>query len=172
MSRALRFVPFALLLLFLGAVGWRLANPPDSRIVSHLVGRPLPAFALPPALSGRAGVSATAHGPRLVNFFASWCVPCIGEAPLLGRVKAEGVAIDGIAVRDRPDDIARFLARFGDPYRAIGADADSRAQMLLGSSGVPETYVVDGRGIIRLHHVGPVEAGDLPELRSALAAAR
>ena len=172
MRRAIFFVPLGFLLLFLGAVGWRLTNPPDTRIVSHLVGRPLPAFMLPPALPGRDGVSARADGPRLVNFFASWCVPCIGEAPLLGRLKDEGVAIDGIAVRDRPEDIARFLARNGDPYRAIGADGDSRAQMLLGSSGVPETYVVDRRGIIRLHHVGPVEAADLPELRSVLAAAR
>lgn len=176
MRRAIFFVPLALLLLFLGAVAWRLVNPPDTRIVSHLVGRKLPGFALPPALPGRGGLSSASleagHGPRLVNLFASWCVPCIGEAPLLGQLKRDGVAIDGIAVRDRPEDVARFLARYGDPYQAIGADSDSRAQILLGSSGVPETYVVDAAGVIRLHHVGAVTAADLPDLRSALAAAR
>jgi cytochrome c biogenesis protein CcmG/thiol:disulfide interchange protein DsbE len=159
MSRFLRFVPLALLLAFVGFVAWRLVNPADTAIHSQLEGKPVPAFALPPALPGRAALSSAdlATGkPRLVNIFASWCVPCIAEAPVLAGLKARGVAIDGIAIRDKPEDVADFLQRHGDPYERIGADMRSSVQMALGSSGVPESFVVDGQGIIRYQHVGPI----------------
>ena len=74
----------------------------------------------------------------MVNVFASWCVPCIAEAPVLAELEARGVAIDGIAVRDKPEDVAAFLQRNGDPYDRIGADLQSNVQLALGSSGVPE----------------------------------
>ena len=175
-KRAILFVPLLLLVGFLGTVAWRLGTPEDRRVASHLVGRPVPAFALPQVVAGHPGFTsadlAGAKGPRLVNLFASWCAPCIAEAPLLAQLKREGIAIDGIAVRDRAGDVAAFLTRNGDPYAAIGGDVDSRAQLALGASGVPETYVVDRAGVIRLQHIGPVTAADLPELRRALKEAR
>jgi cytochrome c biogenesis protein CcmG/thiol:disulfide interchange protein DsbE len=164
MSRPLRFVPLLVLLTFVVFVAWRLMNPADSVIRSRLTGLPVPEFTLPPALPGRAALSSAdlATGrPRLVNIFASWCVPCIAEAPVLGELEQRGVAIDGIAIRDKPEDVAEFLARNGDPYQRIGADMRSSVQMALGSSGVPESFVVDGRGIIRYQHVGPIMPQDV-----------
>lgn len=162
MSGGARFVPIALLFVLVAGLVWRLANPGDTIIRSRLQGQPVPAFALPRAVPGKPGL-ATADlrgAPHLVNFFASWCVPCIGEAPVLAALKARGVIVDGIAVRDRSADVADFLARHGDPYQRIGSDTASRVQLDLGSSGVPESFVVDARGIIRYQHVGPIEPGE------------
>jgi cytochrome c biogenesis protein CcmG/thiol:disulfide interchange protein DsbE len=171
MSRALRFAPLVALILLLAGLVWRLANPGDSVIHSKLEGRPVPAFALPAALPGKPALAAAdlaTGGPHLVNVFASWCVPCITEAQVLQQLKARGVAIEGIAIRDRPEDLADFLASNGDPYERIGSDAQSRVQIALGSSGVPESFVVDGRGVIRYQHVGPIEANDVPMILSKL----
>ncbi len=170
-----RFIPLIVLLAFVAAVTWRLSHPPDTAVLSKMAGKPVPAFALPPALPGKPGLASAdlATGqPRLVNIFASWCLPCIAEAPLLTTLRDEGVAIDGIAIRDRPEDISAFLAQHGDPFARLGADRDSRVQMAFGSSGVPESFVVDGRGVIRFHHFGPITAADLPAIRNALGEAR
>jgi cytochrome c biogenesis protein CcmG, thiol:disulfide interchange protein DsbE len=167
MNRALRFFPLLILVAFVAAVTWRLTTPADEKITSKMVGRPVPAFTLAPAVPGKPGLSSSelASGtPRMINVFASWCVPCIAEAPLLAELQARGVAIDAIAVRDRPPDVASFLAERGDPFERIGADPQSRAQLALGSSGVPETFIVDGRGVIRYQHMGPIEPSDIPEL--------
>ena len=175
MSRALRFVPLALLLLFVAFVAWRLTNPVDTTIRSRLEGKAIPEFALPPALPGRAALASAdlATGqPRLLNIFASWCVPCIAEAPVLGELKARGVAIDGIAIRDRPEDVAAFLARNGDPYQRIGADMQSSVQLALGSAGVPESFVVDGGGFIRYQHVGPIMPQDVATVLAELEKAK
>jgi cytochrome c biogenesis protein CcmG/thiol:disulfide interchange protein DsbE len=173
--RAILAVPLALLLLFGAIVAWRLANPPDTVIRSKLEGRPLPEFALPAAVPGRPGLSTgdfRQGGPRLLNVFASWCVPCIAEAPMLMELKRRGAPIEAIAIRDRPEDIADFLKRHGDPFGRIGADADSRVQLALGSAGVPETFVVDGQGVIRFQHVGPIMADDVTLILSELEKAR
>ena len=174
MSRAARFAPLALLVLVVAALVWRLATPADTTVSSKLEGKPTPAFALPAALPGKPALaSSDLQGrPRLLNIFASWCVPCITEVKVLEQLKREGVAIDGIAVRDRPEDLAAFLASNGDPYERIGSDAQSRVQIALGSSGVPESFVVDGRGIIRYQHIGPIEASDVPLILSKLEQAR
>jgi cytochrome c biogenesis protein CcmG/thiol:disulfide interchange protein DsbE len=164
MNRALRFLPLLILVAFVGAVAWRLSSPPDEKISSKMIGRRVPAFALSPAAPGTSGLSSSdlATGqPRLINVFASWCVPCIAEAPLLTELKRQGVPIDAIAVRDRPEAVATFLARNGDPFERIGADPQSQIQLALGSSGVPETFIVDGRGIIRYQHMGPIEPSDV-----------
>ncbi|HET9399107.1 MAG TPA: DsbE family thiol:disulfide interchange protein [Sphingomicrobium sp.] len=167
MNRALRFLPLLVLVAFVGAVAWRLAKPADEQIPSQLIGQPVPSFALAGLIPGRPGLSSAELSdgqPRLVNIFASWCVPCIAEAPLLMELKRQGVSIDAIAVRDRSEDVAAFLGRHGDPYVRIGSDPESSVQLALGSSGVPETFVVDGRGIIRYQHMGPIEPQDLPAI--------
>lgn len=171
MSQPLRFVPLALLLVFVAFVTWRLSNPADTTIRSQLEGKPVPGFALQPALAGRAALLSrdlSTGKPHLVNIFASWCVPCIAEAPVLRELKERGVLIEGIAIRDRPEDVADFLRRNGDPYDRIGSDLRSSVQMALGSSGVPESFVIDGRGIIRYQHVGPIMPQDMSTILAEL----
>jgi len=98
----------------------------------------------------------------VINFFASWCVPCIAEATKLAQLDRQGVPIVGIAVRDRAEDVAAFLARNGDPYEDIVADPESKVQIAFGSSGVPETFVVDSYCTIRHQHIGEIEQADVP----------
>ena len=175
MKRLVLWVPLAVFVIFLAVVAIGLYAPSDRVIRSQMIGRPLPAFALPPALPGRPAVGSRdfATGePRVLNIFASWCVPCIAEAPLLLDLESRGVPIDAVAIRDRPQDIARFLARWGDPYRNIGLDADSRVQLSIGSSGVPETFVIDGDGIIRHQHIGAITEADVAVILEASEAAR
>lgn len=175
MSRAVRFAPLALLLLLIIALVWRLATPLDTNVHSKLEGEPVPAFDLGPALETKAALSSRdlANGqPRLLNIFASWCVPCVGEVKVLQDLKRRGVVIDGIAVRDKPEDIADFLARNGDPYERIGSDPQSVVQIALGSSGVPESFIVDGKGIIRYQHIGAIEPDDIPMILRKLEQAR
>ena len=175
MSRWLRILPLLVLIAFVAAVAWRLAMPAEEEIRSQLVGQRVPAFALAAAVAGKPGLSTAdlADGrPRMINLFASWCVPCIAEAPLLMELKREGVAIDAVAVRDRPEDVAAFLSRHGDPFERIGSDPESKVQLALGSSGVPESFIVDGRGIIRYQHMGPIEPNDLATIMREWGAAK
>lgn len=165
MSRGLRLIPIILLLFFLSGLAWRLIKPADTAIPSQMVERQLPQFALPPAMPGKPGLSATdlATGqPRLLNIFASWCVPCASEGKVLQELQRRGVKIDAIAVRDTPDALSAFLARNGDPYERIGADRQSNVQIDLGSSGVPETFLIDGHGIIRRQYIGALNASNIP----------
>ena len=175
MRRLVLWLPLVVFIAFLATVGIGLYAPSDRTVRSRLVGQPLPQFALPPALPGRASVSSAdfARGqPRVINVFASWCVPCMAEAPQLTALARRGIPIDAIAIRDRPQDIAGFLARWGDPYARIGSDRDSAVQLALGSSGVPETFVIDSRGIIRHQHIGDIRPEDVPALLSAVQAAQ
>jgi cytochrome c biogenesis protein CcmG, thiol:disulfide interchange protein DsbE len=174
MRRVLIWAP---LLLFAGVfalVAGGLIKPGDRMVHSAMVGKPFPELNLPGLLPGRAGISAAAlkGKPRLVNVFASWCIPCIAEAPQLMKLKAAGVEIDAIAIRDTPEAVQAFLARNGDPYVRIGSDANSRAQLALGSSGVPETFVIDARGIIAYQHIGDVREENVPELLAELEKAK
>src|SRR5436190_1152850 len=175
MSRAVRFAPLILFALIVAALVWRLAEPVDTSVHSTLAGKPVPVFALPAALPRKPGLSSAdlATGqPRLVNVFASWCVPCITEVKVLETLRSRGVPVYGIAVRDRPEDLADFLQQNGDPYGRIGSDPQSRVQIALGSSGVPESFVVDGKGVIRYQHIGPIETGDVPMIVARLEAAK
>ena len=170
MKKLVLWVPLAIFLVFLGTVGLELFSPSDRSIRSKMVGKPVPAFSLQPMLPERPGVSSAdfaAGQPRVINVFASWCVPCIAEAPQLEALARQGVPIDAVAIRDRPADVTQFLQRWGDPYQRIGSDPNSQAQLALGASGVPETFIVDGAGIIRYHHFGPVNPPDVPEIVAA-----
>ena len=99
-------------------------------------------------------------------------VPCVTEVKTLQVLRHSGVRVDGIAIRDRPVDLADFLARNGDPYERIGSDAESKVQISLGSSGVPESFIVDGKGVIRYQHIGPIERSDVPMILAKLEQAR
>lgn len=92
---------------------------------------------------------------KLVNYFASWCAPCRAEAPTLAKIAASGVTIYGVNYKDKPADALGFLARYGMPYTAMGADAQGQMALNWGVYGVPETYVIDAEGRIAMKHVGP-----------------
>jgi cytochrome c biogenesis protein CcmG, thiol:disulfide interchange protein DsbE len=165
------WLPLFLFAGFVIVVMVGLFRPADRQVSSALVGKPLPQFELRAAVPDRPGlVSADlARGkPRLLNVFASWCIPCAVEAPQLAALAAQGVGIDGIAIRDRPEDLQTFLARNGNPFARIGADDVSAVQMALGSSGVPETFVIDGKGIIRYQHIGEIRPEHLPVILAKL----
>lgn len=175
MRRWLLWAPLAAFVVFFGVVAFGLIKPDDRAITSKMIGKPVPAFDLPPGAPGRSPFSSEdlATGePRLLNVFASWCVPCIAEAPVLMELKRRGVQIDAIAIRDRPEDVATFLARNGDPYARIGSDTASRVQLAMGSSGVPETFVIDGKGVIRYQHIGDIRPEDVPEMLEQLEKAK
>jgi len=174
-KRWLIWAPLLVFVALAGIIAWGLYKPADRTIWSAMVGKPVPDFVLPAMLPGKPGVASADFRrgqPRLLNVFASWCVPCIAEAPQLMALKAAGVPIDAVAIKDTPADVTAFLRRNGDPYARIGSDPHSRVQLALGSSGVPETFVVDGRGIIVKQHVGDIRADDVPELLQALAQAK
>ncbi|MDE2167751.1 MAG: DsbE family thiol:disulfide interchange protein [Alphaproteobacteria bacterium] len=130
-----------------------------SMVPSALIGKPVPAFSLPPVKGTALGLStADLKGAvSLVNVFASWCVACREEHPLLMRLKARGVVpIYGIDYKDKPDDAARWLATMGNPYDRVGADLDGWAGIDWGVYGVPETYVIDRDGRIAFKQIGPI----------------
>lgn len=175
MKRLWLWLPLGFFVIFFGVVAAGLIRPSDHIITSKMIGKPLPQFALEPAHEGQPGLnSASLAGgqPRLLNVFASWCIPCIAEAPVLMQLRSMGVKIDAIAIRDRPEDVARFLERNGNPYQRIGSDTVGKVQISLGSSGVPETFVIDGKGIIRHQHIGDIRADDIPEIMTALEKAK
>lgn len=165
------WLPLLVFAGFLALVFHGLARPGSSEIQSAMVGKPLPEFTLPPAVADRPGLSSAdfASGkPRLLNIFASWCIPCAIEAPQLQALADEGHAIDGVAIRDRSEDVVAFLARNGNPFARIGKDDVSAVQLALGSSGVPESFVIDGKDVIRYQHIGVIRAEDLPLIRAKL----
>ncbi|AOL94530.1 DsbE family thiol:disulfide interchange protein [Porphyrobacter sp. LM 6] len=157
-NRLLLWVPLALFAFIADLAGYMLTQEKDQFVESTMIGQPLPDFALKPAFAGLPGAAKAdfTGKPRLLNIWASWCLPCIAEAPQLEALKAQGVEIVGIAIRDRPEDVANFLARHGNPYVRIGADDISEVQLAIGSSGVPETFVIDAKGVIRYQHIGDI----------------
>jgi cytochrome c biogenesis protein CcmG, thiol:disulfide interchange protein DsbE len=175
MRRLFLWLPLAVFLAFLVTVAVGLRWPADTNIRSQMVGKTVPQFALQPAVASHPGLGSAnlrTGQPRLLNVFASWCGPCAVESPQLMALKRRGIPIDAIAIRDRPEDVARFLRDYGDPFERIGGDPETRVQMALGSSGVPETFVVDGRGVIRHQHIGDIRPENVPEIIAAWEAAK
>jgi cytochrome c biogenesis protein CcmG/thiol:disulfide interchange protein DsbE len=168
------WAPLAVFAFLGGIFLFGLTEPKDEYVRSELIGQPLPAFSLPSATAGVEGLSSKdfADGkPRMLNIFASWCLPCKAEAPFLEQIKESGVEIHAIAVKDKPDDVAAFLREHGNPFVRIGADADMLMQLKLGSSGVPETYLIDGKGRIIHQHIGDIRAEHVAPLIEKLRAA-
>jgi cytochrome c biogenesis protein CcmG/thiol:disulfide interchange protein DsbE len=173
--RLFLWLPLSVFVAFVIVVAVSLREPASTDIRSQMIGKAMPDFVLQPAVAGHPGLTIAdlrTGKPRLVNVFASWCVPCKAEAPQLMALKRRGLPIDGVAIRDRGDDVAAFLALWGDPFERIGADPASRVQFALGSSGVPETFVVDGKGVIRHQHIGDIRSEDLAEIVAAWEAAK
>ena len=165
------WLPLALFVGFFALVLGGLIHPAEREVASTMIGKPLPEFDLRPAVEERPGLKRAdfaAGKPRLLNVFASWCVPCAVESPQLAALKARGIEIDGVAIRDRREDVERYLAQNGNPYARIGADDMSSIQLAIGSSGVPETFVIDGKGVIRHQHIGDIRAEDIPGLLGKL----
>src|SRR5882672_7741235 len=139
----------ALIVLF--AVGLR--HDP-TKVPSPLIGKPAPAFSLP-TMDGRTLTSSELAGkPVLVNFWASWCAPCLEEHPLMLELSRAGVTVVGINYKDEPQAAREWLARHGNPFTTIAQDRDGNVGIDWGVYGVPETYVVDAHGVIVHKHIG------------------
>ena len=158
MRRLIYLLP---LLLFVGVgVAFLRGFDRDPRdIPSALIDKPAPEFALPPLPGYKEGLSnATLKGDvTLVNVFASWCIPCKAEHPVITRLAREqGVTVRAINHKDKAEDAIAWLKRNGDPYASIGVDLDGRTSIDWGVYGVPETFLLDRQGRIRFKHVGPL----------------
>lgn len=170
----LRWFLWALVALAAGLFAlfaYQLSRPKDEFVESTMIGKPIPAFELPAAVAERPGLSSanlTDGKPKLLNIFASWCIPCRAEAEQLAALEQGGANIVGVAIRDRPEDVAGFLAAYGNPFSRIGRDDISAVQLSIGSSGVPETFVIDGKGMIRYQHIGDIRPEHVPVLMEEL----
>ncbi len=178
MSRLGRFAllaPLALFAAFLIVVGFGLRHDPHHEVRSALIGHPAPAFDLPGYDATHPGLATAdlAHGTvTVVNIFGSWCLPCRVEAPQLAALAAQGVVVHAIALNDTPDALATFFRNYGNPFRRIGMDSSGKTQIAWGSSGVPETFVIDGHGIVRSQHIGELRADEVPGFLAEIARAR
>ena len=154
----------------------RLQGGDPSKIPSALIGRPAPPTALP-ALEGlvRDGTQIPGLDPSMfkgkvsiVNVWASWCVPCHDEAPLLTDLaKDRRLQVVGINYKDAPDNARRFLGRYGNPFGIVGVDSNGRASIEWGVYGVPETFVVGREGTIVYKLVGPVTPENIDSVLKA-----
>ena len=142
-----------------------------SEIPSPLIGKPVPEFKLPPVQGRTLGLSTEdlKGEVSLVNVFASWCVACREEHPLLMRLSRQGVVpIHGLNYKDAPKDAADWLDTLGDPYTRTGADIDGRVGIDWGVYGVPETFVINRNGRIVYKHIGPISPRDWEEKMAPL----
>ena len=165
----MRFKFIIPLALFMGvaitlAVGLTL-KPGD--IPSALLDRPVPEFDLPAVMGRPRGLASDElkGEVRLVNFFASWCVACRAEHPLLNRLTEDGmVPVYGVNYKDKPEDARAWLDRLGDPYVRSGADIPGRVGIDWGVYGLPETFIVDQSGRIVYKHIGAIDAEVLEDI--------
>lgn len=175
--RLTALIPAGIFLVVAGLFLVAIFHGDPSRVPSALIGRYVPTFSLPPVEGlDRPGLGNADFGggePVIVNVFASWCVPCREEHPVLmelkGLTKAPLYAID---YKDSAEAARRFFAELGNPFQRIGADQSGRVSIDWGVYGVPETYIVDGKGRIAYKHVGPltpqvIDQEILPALKAA-----
>jgi cytochrome c biogenesis protein CcmG/thiol:disulfide interchange protein DsbE len=182
--RLLVLIPLALFLGLAVLFIIRLSSGDPSRIPSALIGRPAPQTNLPPVeglqRDGQPvpGLDAAAFKGEVtvLNVWASWCVPCHDEAPLLVKLAGDKrIRVVGINYKDQPDNARRFLGRYGNPFAANGADSNGRGSIEWGVYGVPETFIVGRDGRIAYKLIGPITPENLeavlkPQIEKAVAA--
>ena len=162
--RALLLAPFGVAMLAGAGFLTVLSRMREGRFDPHdvpstLIGKTVPPFSLP-GLGEHQGFGAADIGaqnrPLLVNFYASWCVPCVIEHPELMALAKQGLAIWGIAYKDKPADASAFLTRRGNPFKRVAEDRPGRVAIDWGVYGVPESYLIDAQGQIRWRMAGPI----------------
>jgi cytochrome c biogenesis protein CcmG/thiol:disulfide interchange protein DsbE len=170
-----------MVLAALFAFALRAGDP--SKLPSALIGKMAPPTELKPIegltdgaghpVAGFTSLDLAQGEVSVVNFWASWCIPCVEEHPVLVRLKeTTGVRVFGINYKDQPAAARRFLGRYGNPFVAVGEDGNGRTAIEWGVYGMPETFIVDGKGRIAFKHVGPItaealEAKIVPAIRAA-----
>jgi cytochrome c biogenesis protein CcmG, thiol:disulfide interchange protein DsbE len=181
-SRALIW-PLAIFMVLAGLFALALRTGDPSKLPSALIGKMAPPTELRPLegltdgagnpVAGFASPDLAQGEVSVVNFWASWCIPCVEEHPVLVRLKEKtGVGVFGINYKDQPPAARRFLGRYGNPFVAVGVDGNGRSAIEWGVYGMPETFIVDGKGRIAYKHVGPItvealEAKIIPAIRAA-----
>jgi cytochrome c biogenesis protein CcmG/thiol:disulfide interchange protein DsbE len=180
-ARAVLLWPLAIFCALAAIFALALKSGDPSRLPSALIGKQAPQTDLPglasagegrPPMAGFHSDALRAGHASMVNFWATWCGPCEEEHPLLLILKAQGVALYGINYKDQAAAARRFLEGHGNPFTAVGVDGNGRAAIEWGVYGMPETFIVDGRGVITYKHVGPIteealRATLLPAIRAA-----
>jgi cytochrome c biogenesis protein CcmG/thiol:disulfide interchange protein DsbE len=167
----LRLLPVVIFAIVAGFFVMALRGGDPSRLPSTLVGKPVPQTVFPPIDGLEANgkpepgfVSGDLSKGRVsvINYWASWCAPCVDEHPLLEQLKsATNVDVYGVNYKDDPASARRFIGRYGNPYTAVGADPQGRAAIDWGVYGTPETFIVNGRGEVVYKHVGPITGESL-----------
>ena len=160
MRRLIYLLP---VLVFAGIAAWfwqgLSPNRDPSLVPSVMIDKPVPDFDLPPLVAGSPGLKSTELKGRvtLINFFASWCVPCRVEHPLLlDLARGKQLEIDGIAYKNKREDTTGYLVELGNPYARVVVDEAGRTAIDFGVYGVPESYLIDRDGRIRFRQVGPL----------------
>ncbi|MDX2258664.1 MAG: DsbE family thiol:disulfide interchange protein [Hyphomicrobiaceae bacterium] len=167
-------VPALIFAAMTGMFALALTSGDPSKLPSALIGKPVPGTQFAPvpdltadgrAVSGFTSADLGKGEVTVVNFWASWCAPCVAEHPhLVDLANRTGVRLFGVNYKDDPAAARRFLGRYGNPFAAVGADPSGRGAIEWGVYGMPETFVIDGAGRIAHKHVGPLTAASLAEV--------
>ena len=174
MSRLLPLLAFIALALLL-FIGVRMNSGKDnSAIPSPLIGKTAPAMRLPELVlpESRLGIADLKGKAHVLNVWGSWCVSCRIEHPVITQLAKSGTVVVGYNYKDSPEDAARWLAQYGNPFALVVQDRDGQAALDWGIYGAPETFVIDAAGVVRFKHIGPltpeiVEEKILPALQEA-----
>jgi len=173
MRRLIYIVPLVIFAGFIGATAWYIFQiERDSQRAPNIIGageqdKPVPQFELPPLMDSLPGFATGDFGGEvvMVNVFASWCIPCRAEHPLITRIGEDGIVpVWGLNWKNKKEEAIAWLDELGNAYARIGFDLSGRAGIEWGVYGVPETYIVDKNGHIRYKHVGPLSRTDLTEI--------
>lgn len=158
-------IPLGVFAALVALLGYGLTRDPD-RVPSPLIGKPVPEFTVPRLAQPDARLSpGDLEGrPYLLNVWASWCVPCLEEHPVLMTAAEElDLTVVGLNYKDKRGAAREWLREHGDPFRLSGFDEEGKVGLELGVTGVPETFLVDRSGVIRRKFVGPLSHQQLRE---------